>query len=56
MKYNKGGIASIVVVVIMVGIVLALIISSVIPMATESKETANQGIGMLSDLQGRMTP
>jgi len=51
---NKGGVASIVAVIIMVGIVLALIISSVIPMAEESKNTANEGVKTLGELQEKM--
>lgn len=51
---EKGGIASVIVVIIMVGIVLALIISTVIPMAQESRDTAQIGVDSLDDLQDRM--
>ena len=51
---KKGGIATVITVIIMVGIVLALIISSVIPTAQEGKETAQKGVGMLNDLQESM--
>lgn len=55
-KNNKGGVATIVAVILMVGIVLALILSTVIPMANKGRDTGATGVGMLSDLQGKMTP
>ena len=53
-KIKKGGIATIITVIIMVGMVLALIVSTVIPMAQESRGTAEIGIEGMNDLQARM--
>ena len=51
---KKGGIATVITVIIMVGIVLALIISTVIPMANKSRDTAETGVEGLNELQGIM--
>jgi len=53
-KTKKGGIATVITVIIMVGIVLALIINAVIPMANEGRDTAQVGVNRLNELQTSM--
>jgi len=47
---KKGGIESIIIIVIMVAVVIGLFISAVIPMASEVEGVANTGVNKLSGI------
>jgi hypothetical protein len=54
MKKLKGGIESIVAVVILVGIVVALIIAVILPMTSKTREMADGGTERMSELTKEM--
>ena len=54
MKKLKGGIESIIAVVILAGIVIALIIAVILPMTKETSEMGNEGTERMSNLADEM--
>ena len=48
---NKGGIESIIAVVILIGLVVILLISNVIEPSEEGKEALNAGVGAIAGLE-----
>lgn len=51
---QKGGLSEIIASVILVGIVLAVLISAVIPMAQSTKDTTKKGNGFITNLNEKM--
>lgn len=56
MKKIKGGVESIIAVIILAGIVIALIIAVIVPLATGIKNTGAEGKGRVDTLTEKMRP
>ena len=53
-KIKKGGIATVITVVILVGLVVALLVNVVVPMTNKTHDIGQTGADKLSDLQASM--